>query len=206
MNDAQLQEEYRRRHAAVLAPLAASLEAFVKDIVAKVPRVDRVSARAKAPDRFVAKARKKQDDGTDKYSEPLLQIQDLVGVRIVVYYSRDVEPMRVKVESHFRAIELKAHCRESEWEFGYEGRHMILATPSDVTGGFAAGDVPEFFELQIKTLFQHAWSEAEHDLGYKTQKKLEKADRRCLAFAAAQAWGADREFDELVERLTESRA
>ena len=61
--------------------------------------------------------------------------------------------------------------------------------------------VPEFFELQIKTLFQHAWSETHHDLGYKTRRKLTSDERRQIAFTAAQAWGADKIFDELAQTL-----
>ena len=62
--------------------------------------------------------------------------------------------------------------------------------------------VPKFFELQIKTLFQHAWSEAEHDIGYKEgQKPLDLDQKRRLAFTSAQAWGADRVFDELFREL-----
>ena len=49
--------------------------------------------------------------------------------------------------------------------------------------------MPKFFELQIKTLFQHAWSEAEHDLGYKEDKHLNLDQKRRLAFTSAQAWG-----------------
>ena len=54
----------------------------------------------------------------------------------------------------------------------------------------------EFFEQQIKTLFQHAWSEAEHDLGYKPSGELTTDQKRRLAFTATQAWGADQIFDE----------
>jgi GTP pyrophosphokinase len=52
--------------------------------------------------------------------------------------------------------------------------------------------------LQIKTLFQHAWSEANHDLGYKPAlAPVGVEDERRLAFTSAQAWGADHIFDEL---------
>lgn len=61
--------------------------------------------------------------------------------------------------------------------------------------------VPTFFELQVKTLFQHAWSEANHDLGYKSSKALTDDQIRRLAYTSAQAWGADRVFEELWSEL-----
>lgn len=64
--------------------------------------------------------------------------------------------------------------------------------------------VISFFELQIKTLFQHAWSESEHDLGYKPTTTLSSDQKRRLAFTAAQAWGADQIFDELFKQTAGS--
>jgi ppGpp synthetase/RelA/SpoT-type nucleotidyltranferase len=61
--------------------------------------------------------------------------------------------------------------------------------------------VPEFFELQIKTLFQHAWSEAHHDIGYKAVRPLTSDERRKMAFTAAQAWGVDVIFEDLSQAL-----
>jgi len=61
--------------------------------------------------------------------------------------------------------------------------------------------VNKCFELQIKTLFQHAWAESEHDLAYKPVEDLPKDQRRRVAFVAAQAWGADHILHELVEEL-----
>jgi len=55
----------------------------------------------------------------------------------------------------------------------------------------------EFFELQVCTLFQHAWAQANHDLGYKAKEEIAEEERKLMAWAAAQAWGADRIFNEL---------
>jgi ppGpp synthetase/RelA/SpoT-type nucleotidyltranferase len=59
--------------------------------------------------------------------------------------------------------------------------------------------IPDFFELQIKTLYQHAWSQAEHGLGYKPETPLSNEEQRKLAFIAAQSWGADTILAELVD-------
>jgi ppGpp synthetase/RelA/SpoT-type nucleotidyltranferase len=92
---------------------------------------------------------------------------------------------------------------DSESEFGYIGKHYILAVPDDVypDDEGEAKLIPKFFELQIKTLFQHAWSEANHDIAYKPVTTLTSLQKRQLAFTAAQAWGADQIFETLSREL-----
>jgi ppGpp synthetase/RelA/SpoT-type nucleotidyltranferase len=197
-----IREEYSLRFENVLTPLATALQDHFQAVVLPgIPRIERVTARAKSINRFVAKA-EKSTNGTPKYHDPLRQIQDQVGVRVIVFYLMDVEAVSEAVQRHCRHIESRRLVPESESEFGYVGQHFILATPLDaVPAGLDQGIVPEFFELQIKTLFQHAWSEANHDLGYKPASPLTADQKRRIAFSAAQAWGADRMFHELHQEL-----
>ena len=111
-----------------------------------------------------------------------------------------------EVERYFRPIENRRLVPESESEFGYFGHHLVLATPTDVVDeDMEPSMVPAFFELQIKTLFQHAWSEADHDLGYKPGAGVLTSDeKRMIALSSAQAWGADRIFDELFRSRAEA--
>jgi ppGpp synthetase/RelA/SpoT-type nucleotidyltranferase len=103
------------------------------------------------------------------------------------------------IDKYFRHIEKKAVVPDSVSKFGYFGTHYILLLPKGLTPSSGRASLPTFFELQIKTLFQHAWSEANHDLGYKPlEKPLTPEQERLLAFASAQAWGADKVFDSLL--------
>jgi len=194
----ELETLYQRRFNLVLTPLASAIERQLRDYFANEPHIDRVTARAKSVDRFLEKARTIEND-RPKYSEPLYQIQDQVGARIVTFYLSDVEKAAAVIERYYRPIEARNLVPDSEWEFGYFGRHYVLLVPSDVIEPSTDSDLlPECFELQVKTLFQHAWSEANHDLGYKPGATPLNSDaKRRLAFTAAQAWGADRIFDEL---------
>lgn len=145
-----------------------------------------------------------QADGKLKYSDPLSQIQDQIGARIIVFYQSDVERIDQLVKRYFRAIEYRKVVPDSESEFGYFGHHLILILPTDIVeDGMDKSLIPEFFELQIKTLFQHAWSEADHDLGYKPGEQLLTAEqKRRIAFTSAQAWGADQMFEQLFRERT----
>jgi putative GTP pyrophosphokinase len=198
----RLLENYRRRHDTVLKPVATAVEGHLREIFGNVPRIDRVTARAKSIERFMAKADTKVR-GRKKYSEPLQQIQDEMGARIVTFYWSDVDRVGQLVLKYSRPIELKDMVPDSQWKFGYFGRHYILFLPADVVDrSMDRALVPQVFELQIKTLFQHAWSEANHDLGYKPgSKPLNSDEERRLAFTSAQAWGADRVFDELLPNV-----
>lgn len=195
-----IETQYRTRYPR-LVQAAAAIEQQLRGYLEGTLHVDRVSARAKSIDRFVAKANK-IENGSLKYSDPLSQIQDQIGARIICFYLSDVEIISSLIEKYYRPIESKSLIPDSEWEFGYFGKHFILLMPTDaIDEGEGEEQMPEFFELQIKTLFQHAWSEANHDLGYKPgTKPLTSDEKRYLALTAAQAWGADKIFEELSKR------
>lgn len=196
--DDALAAEYGDRYENALKPTANALRDHFADLLSTEPRIDRVTARAKDPSSFLKKAQA-LTDGKPKYSEPLAQIQDQIGIRIITFFRTDVDRLDGIIRSYFKTIEFRDRIPESEWEFGYFGRHYVLVLPTDVKGdGIDKSTLPDFFELQVKTLFQHAWSEAEHDLGYKPGSTPLSADgKRKLAYTSAQAWGADHIFDEL---------
>jgi putative GTP pyrophosphokinase len=199
----ELARAYEIRLVTVLTPLAIQLEQHIRDLVTNYPRIDRVAARAKSLQRFLEKA-EKTENGALKYPDPLNQIQDQIGARIVTYYLDDVEPISRIVHGYFAPIEERDIVPESVKEFDYEGKHFILFIPKDfITPDTPREHCPLFFELQIKTLFQHAWAEADHDLAYKPPEALSRDQKRKVAFTAAQAWGADLIFRELARELIE---
>lgn len=175
------------------------LAQHLSDRLEGVERIDRISARAKDPDRFLAKAQK-ENDNKRKYGDPLSEIQDQVAARITVFYLSDVEIVEAAIKKYFHSIEQITIVEEPK-KFGYEGRHLILTIPEELYEHEEHPDAPDFFELQIKTLFQHAWSEAEHDLAYKPSAPLTSTQTREIAFTAAQAWGADQMFAKLFKEL-----
>ncbi len=202
-----LETVYRQRYDTVLVRLADALRALLQEYVTGQPRIDRIDARAKSVDRFVQKAASTVD-GKPKYTEPLSQIQDQIGARIVVFYKSDVDRIDALVKKYFRAIEYQTVIPDSESEFGYFGHHLILVLPSDIIEtDMDTSSIPGFFELQIKTLFQHAWSEANHDLGYKSgETSLSSEQKRLIAYTSAQAWGADHVFAQLIRERDSGRS
>lgn len=198
--DDSIRDEYSSRHP-VLVDVASSLQDHLKKITEGLPRIDSVAARAKDPERYFAKAMKTDEQGNRKYLAPKYDIQDQIGARINVLYLSDVEIVRLRVVNFMNFIEETPKSPIDDDAFGYVGHHFIFQTPDDIIPDERKDDVPEFFELQIKTLFQHAWSETSHDIGYKAPRELTSDERRNMAFTAAQAWGADKIFEELAKAL-----
>jgi ppGpp synthetase/RelA/SpoT-type nucleotidyltranferase len=195
-------EEYRRRYDAFLMKIAQVLQEHIGSLLDGVPHVDRITERAKDPERFAEKASRTDDNGELKYRKPLTEVQDQLGARVIVFYQDDVTVVSALIARYFQPIEERELVPESQWAFGYFGQHFVLPLPRDVvSASIDLREVPGFFELQIKTLFQHAWSEANHDLGYKSRTPLSQDQERRFAYTAAQAWGADRVFEELRAEL-----
>lgn len=171
----------------------------LNEILEGVSHIDRIGCRIKAEDSFLNKVLKTKPDGTLKYQTPLKEIQDFIGARIIVYYKTDVEKIRAVVEQFYQRVESNYVVPDDVSKFGYEGYHLICFIPNTIYADHKSNPlIPDFFELQIKTLYQHAWSQSGHGLGYKPETPLTEDQQRKLAFLAAQSWGADVILADLV--------
>mgnify|MGYP004558794415 FL=1 len=189
-----------------LEEAAKDLKSDLTNTFDNIPRteihIDRIDTRAKGIDRFVDKALKEKD-GKLKYQNPMNEIQDQIGARILVLYLKDVENVGNRIHDYYTNFEDINKEPDNEHEFKYFGRHMILTMPQEIRDKYGKENIPVVFELQIKTLFQYAWSECEHDLNYKHIEggELGKEEQRLLALSSAQSWGSDKIFDELLAKI-----
>lgn len=193
----RLSEAYRIRYDAVLKPSARNLEALLIGRLSGAKRIDRIYARPKSIESFLTKAAKKINK-VAKYTDPMAEIHDQLAARVIVLFRDDIDSTADLVLKYFAKAEQTTKEPESDWAFGYFGVHLLLPTPVEVIPPDVDSNLaPPLFELQIRTLFQHAWAETNHDLGYKPDTNLSSEEKRKLAFTSAQSWGADQIFSEL---------
>jgi len=205
MNEREISEIYSHLYNKYLNPIAQILESFLNESLPNT-RIDRIVARAKTIPSFTKKATSEKN-GRLRYAEPFQQIQDQIGVRIIVYYKSDIKIIESLLEDLLRHIERHDFIEEKSNDivFGYEGVHYIFSLPKHILPeSLCAEIVPDFFELQIKTLFQHAWAQAEHDLTYKPNSVWTNEEKKYINFIAAQAWAADELFDKLFLNHSEN--
>jgi putative GTP pyrophosphokinase len=195
----------------LLQTTADALEARLAEALEGVRHVDRVTFRVKSVESFVRKCTSESGepkldtaDGV-KYSEPLEEIEDQIAGRVLVFFRRDLEVVEARIRECFRAaVEFKRREPASAAAFGYESDHFVFVIDEHIKAdGWAdAGAMPTTFELQVRTLFMHAYAEPQHDLGYKGDEPLDSETERQFAWIAASAWGADRTMNELYEKLS----
>lgn len=161
-----------------------------------------VSARAKTVDSFAKKAAKCGADGSPRYADPLTQITDLLGARIITYIPEAVERVCDIVKAEFDVVEEvdKGAEMRARGLFGYASKHFLVQlSPARQRLAEYRRIGDRVFEIQVRTVVQHAWAEFEHDVRYKVDippAVKPDFDRKFL-LAAALLEMADREFNEI---------
>jgi len=166
---------------------------------------DRVDTRIKSWRSFAAKATKYDDKGNLLYAEPWEQINDVVGARIITYHSTEIPRVIETLERMFtvlRSVDKAAETRISGG-FGYGSHHLILkVTPQTEDLEAYSGLV---FEVQLRTILQHAWAEFEHDIRYKgTGTGADPVIDRSFTLAAGLIELADQQFDQIAHIRADS--
>ncbi|WP_158598551.1 GTP pyrophosphokinase family protein [Achromobacter sp. K91] len=142
-----------------------------------------------------------------KYSNPELQLMDLTGIRIILYVESDVTRAVELMRTAFRVDDENSVDKDkslSVKEAGYRSVHLIC----DI--GRARARLKEYasfgqlkFEIQVRTVLQHAWAELEHDKNYKFQGGLPEDMQRQLYLYAGSLELADRGLDRLAREIDE---
>ena len=153
-----------------------------------------ITARTKSVESFAAKA-ERAVDGRRLFSDPLVEITDQVGLRVITYLREDVAAVATLLADEMRLLDDRdmglETAREGRW--GYASRHLLVGVEGEQQPA----------SIQVRTVLQHAWAEFEHDIRYKGSIPAEHApdlDRR-FTLAAGLLELADREFTGIRERL-----
>ena len=111
----------------VLKDIVLELREFVE--VKGLNNIDYIKGRVKDVNSFLKKASMEDENKNElKYQNPLLEIQDIIGLRIIVYYLDDVDKIyNVLNKSLYQQIEIKHHRPKSEEDFEYEGKTLYYS-------------------------------------------------------------------------------
>ncbi len=163
-----------------------------------------VQSRAKTVSSFAEKAARKWF----KYKDPVHQMTDLCGARVIVQTLEQVHAVCRFIEANF-VIQEKDDKETllGKDRFGYRDMHYIVQVRGDrgEALGIEGADLEAIgdrrAEIQVRTWVQHAWADTLHDRLYKIKLSLSPAVSRRGNLLAALMEEGDRNFDRLADEL-----
>ncbi len=143
-----------------------------------------------------------------KYPDPVNQMTDLCGGRVIVQTLQQVQAAKQFIEANFEILERDDKGLSlSEDKFGYRDMHYVVRLRPDrcPTLGITPDEIEQIgqrcAEIQVRTWLQHAWADTFHDRIYKNPLQLPLDVRRTGALLAALMEEGDRTFDQMADDL-----
>ena len=200
-----LMEQYHERqavyHRLAQEALEALRQALKKQHVAVIALEHRVKTELSLAGKLELKGAK---------YHTLDDVTDIMGMRVVTFYSDDVDKVAAivneifKVDWSYSVDKRKLHRLDS---FGYNSLHYICTLPKSVVDD---PDIPLLnelrFEIQMRTALQHVWSTLDHDTAYKDGGvNIPREYQRQFNRLAGMLELVDDEFSRLRNVLTDYR-
>jgi putative GTP pyrophosphokinase len=182
---------------------ALKLRRLLEELLEDYAFGETIEYRTKEVDHF----REKVTRVGKNYTDPLTEITDLCGLRIILRRRSDVQRVVSLIRGQFDIDEAHSSYKEDELnvdQFGYSSVHLVV----QLKGNRVL--LPEWSrfenlkaEIQVRTILQHAWAQIAHDFDYKTEADVPRELRRRLFRVSAQIETADLELEHFTKEVDE---
>lgn len=203
--DADFHREYEER-CDVLEDLGPVAERLIQELL-RVNAIEPHSVRHRIKTKGSVQRKVGQKDAS---YEDLEDIHDLLGVRVITFFPDEVDQVAEVIEAEFsvdpdNSVDKRALLDPDR--FGYLSLHYVTSfsdSRQELTEHARFDGLK--FEIQIRSILQHAWAEIEHDLGYHTSGAIPDSFRRRFSRLAGLLEIADDEFQTLRDEVAEYQA
>lgn len=177
--------------------LTLKLHSLIQDLLASEGIEATLDMRTKSLESFKEKIVR----SGKSYQNPLNEITDLSGIRVVLRTLEDVSRVGSLLEREF-LVDLDRSVKKisqlDDDRFGYLSEHYIIQIKEPRTrlrewDGLLSLNA----EIQVRTILQHAWAAVQHSLDYKSKYDIPNQLRRRLFRLSALFELADQELNQI---------
>jgi putative GTP pyrophosphokinase len=191
----QLDRERLTKQYELHLPLLTALEQEALHEVGTALRKERLkfhslTSRIKTFDSVAAKAEGKSID------EPIKNLVDLVGLRIVALFLGDVDRIAALLKEAFEVQFVDNKIEDGDLsKFGYLSVHLHVKFKNSFSGTRYDEIKQLVFEIQIRTIAMDAWASASHYLDYKSEEDIPTDLKRDFHALSGLFYVADKHFE-----------
>jgi ppGpp synthetase/RelA/SpoT-type nucleotidyltranferase len=167
---------------------------FLKKGLFSMELYPEISYRTKEIQSIIKKIQKKQKERTYEYSD----LRDKLGVRIICPFLSDIDRVDSFLQENF--IIRKEEKKKEKIDFNkldYQSNHYDVSVKNELMDF----DNEFIFEIQARTMNQHAWANSAHILYYKQDIKLPDEMKHKIYRLLSLYELADEEFQKVNEYL-----
>lgn len=143
-----------------------------------------------------------------KYKDPKNEIMDMAGIRVITYLDSDAKKAAEIIKSLFQYF--PEHSKDKSEELGtdkvgYRSIHCVCSLGDNQCQADREPFKGLYFEIQVRTILQHAWAEFEHDRNYKFKEDAVLPDhiKRRLKLVAGDLELLDWTFELIASSISE---
>jgi ppGpp synthetase/RelA/SpoT-type nucleotidyltranferase len=187
--------------------IAEEIRREIEESISRVGLLSRVFARGKDPESL----KQKLTRDAEKYRVGGKLVQDVIGLRVALYFPEDVSIVKCLLEDQYK-IDLSSTTIDipTDERFSVTRYNLIFKLPEEHVFNFNRNSTDErldkTFEVQLRSILSEGWHEVEHDLRYKAKSNWERHSdlgrmlNGVVATIETAEWTMSRIFEELAFR------